>query len=87
MARVASARVISADCSRSRIVAGMVTDMNLSSDMGTAFAEHLRENDIQLTTDVSVQVVAARLRRRAGDACPRGVRDGDGVTIGGATHP
>jgi len=35
----------------------MVTDMNLSSDMGTAFAEHLRENDIQLTTDVSVQVL------------------------------
>jgi len=36
---------------------GMVTDMNLSSDMGTAFAEHLRENDIKLDTDVSVQVL------------------------------
>ncbi|KAL1524971.1 hypothetical protein AB1Y20_019847 [Prymnesium parvum] len=36
---------------------GMVTDMNLSSDMGTAFAEHLRENNIKLETDVTVQVL------------------------------
>jgi len=36
---------------------GMVTDMNLSSDMGTAFAEHINENEIKLDTDVSVQVL------------------------------
>ena len=38
----------------------MVTDMNLSSDMGTAFGDHLRENDIKLDTDVSVQARHAR---------------------------
>ncbi|KAL3922533.1 MAG: hypothetical protein SGPRY_004527 [Prymnesium sp.] len=35
-------------------ISGMVTDMNLSSDMGTAFAEHLREREIKLDTDVTV---------------------------------
>ena len=35
---------------------GMVTDMNLSSDMQTAFSDHLRDNEIKLDTDVSVQV-------------------------------
>ena len=34
-----------------------MTDMNLSSDMQTAFSEHLRENEINLSTDVSVQVL------------------------------
>ena len=36
---------------------GMVTDMNLSSDMQTAFVEHLREKEVQLETDLSVQVL------------------------------
>merc|ERR1711871_102695 len=36
---------------------GMVTDMNLSSDMQTAFAEHLRDKEIKLETDLSVQVL------------------------------
>lgn len=36
-------------------ISGMVTDMNLSSDMGTAFAEHLRVHEIKLDTDVTVQ--------------------------------
>jgi len=36
---------------------GMVTDMNLSSDMQGAFSEHLLNNEIKLDTDVSVQVL------------------------------
>jgi len=36
---------------------GMVTDMNLSSDMQTAFADDLRDKDIKLETDLSVQVL------------------------------
>jgi len=36
---------------------GMVTDMNLSSDMQSAFAEHLRDKEIKLETDLSVQVL------------------------------
>jgi len=36
---------------------GMVTDMNLSSDLQTAFADHLSEKSIQLETDLSVQVL------------------------------
>jgi len=36
---------------------GMVTDMNLSSDMQSAFADHLRDKDIKLETDLSVQVL------------------------------
>jgi cullin 1 len=36
---------------------GMVTDMNLSSDMQNAFSEHLRETDKKLDTDLSVQVL------------------------------
>jgi len=36
---------------------GMVTDMNLSSDMQSAFAEHLRDKEISLDTDLSVQVL------------------------------
>ena len=36
---------------------GMVTDMNLSSDMQSAFAEHIRDKEIQLQTDLSVQVL------------------------------
>ena len=34
---------------------GMVTDMNLSSDMQIAFADDLRDKDIKLETDLSVQ--------------------------------
>lgn len=41
---------------------GMVTDMNLSSDMQSAFADHLRDKEIKLETDLSVQ---ARARARA----------------------
>jgi len=36
---------------------GMVTDMNLSSDMQIAFADDLRDKDIKLETDLSVQVL------------------------------
>jgi len=36
---------------------GMVTDMNLSSDMQSAFADHLRDKEINLDTDLSVQVL------------------------------
>jgi len=36
---------------------GMVTDMNLSSDMQSAFLEHLREKEVKLETDLSVQVL------------------------------
>jgi cullin 1 len=36
---------------------GMVTDMNLSSDMQSAFSDHLREKEIRLETDLSVQVL------------------------------
>jgi len=36
---------------------GMVTDMNLSSDMQSAFSEHLRDKEIKLETDLSVQVL------------------------------
>jgi len=36
---------------------GMVTDMNLSSDMQTAFIDHIRDKEIQLETDLSVQVL------------------------------
>merc|ERR1719335_616112 len=35
----------------------MVTDMNLSSDMQQAFADNLREKDVKLETDLSVQVL------------------------------
>jgi len=36
---------------------GMVTDMNLSSDMQSAFSEHIRDKEIKLDTDLSVQVL------------------------------
>lgn len=36
---------------------GMVTDMNLSSDMQTAFSEHLNEQSVKLDTDLTVQVL------------------------------
>ena len=36
---------------------GMVTDMNLSSDMQTAFSEHIREKEVKLDTDLTVQVL------------------------------
>jgi len=36
---------------------GMVTDMNLSSDLQTAFSEHLSSKEIDLKTDLSVQVL------------------------------
>ena len=34
-----------------------MTDMNLSSDMQTAFSEHLNEKDVKLNTDLTVQVL------------------------------
>jgi len=36
---------------------GMVTDMNLSSDIQTAFSDHLRDKDIKLDTDLTLQVL------------------------------
>ena len=36
---------------------GMVTDMNLSSDLQIAFSEHLSSKEIDLKTDLSVQVL------------------------------
>jgi len=36
---------------------GMVTDMNLSSDMQSAFSDHIRDKEIKLDTDLSVQVL------------------------------
>jgi len=36
---------------------GMVTDMNLSSDMQTAFSEHMNEKEVKLSTDLTVQVL------------------------------
>ena len=36
---------------------GMVTDMNLSSDMQTAFSEHIRDKEVKLDTDLTVQVL------------------------------
>ena len=34
-----------------------MTDMNLSSDMQTAFSEHIREKEVKLDTDLTVQVL------------------------------
>ena len=34
-----------------------MTDMNLSSDMQTAFSEHIREKELKLDTDLTVQVL------------------------------
>ena len=31
--------------------------MNLSSDMQTAFSEHIREKEVKLDTDLTVQVL------------------------------
>jgi cullin 1 len=36
---------------------GMVTDMNLSQDIQSAFSEHVKEKDIKLETDLTVQVL------------------------------
>jgi len=36
---------------------GMVTDMNLSSDMQSAFSDHLGEKEVKLETDLTVQVL------------------------------
>jgi len=36
---------------------GMVTDMNLSSDIQTAFNDHLKDKEISLTTDLTLQVL------------------------------
>jgi len=36
---------------------GMVTDMNLSSDMQSAFTDHLNDKEVKLDTDLSVQVL------------------------------
>jgi cullin 1 len=35
----------------------MVTDMNLSSDMQSAFSDHLNEKEVKLETDLTVQVL------------------------------
>ena len=36
---------------------GMVTDMNLSSDMQSAFTDHLNDKEVKLDTDLTVQVL------------------------------
>ena len=36
---------------------GMVTDMNLSSDIQSAFADYVREKEVKLQTDLTVQVL------------------------------
>ena len=36
---------------------GMVTDMNLSQDIQSAFAEHVKDKELELGTDLSVQVL------------------------------
>ncbi|EOD38071.1 hypothetical protein EMIHUDRAFT_448976 [Emiliania huxleyi CCMP1516] len=36
---------------------GMVTDMNLSQDIQSAFAEHVKDKELELDTDLTVQVL------------------------------